>query len=46
MLGAIKQLRALAFEVAPTIVAGARDQGANVLFIVPSCLACHQAHSN
>jgi D-proline reductase (dithiol) PrdB len=43
MLGAIKQLRALAFEVAPAIVAEAREQGADVLFIVPLCPACHQA---
>jgi hypothetical protein len=43
MLGAIKQLRALAFEVAPAIVAEAHEQGADVLFIVPLCPAYHQA---
>jgi D-proline reductase (dithiol) PrdB len=43
MLGAIKQLRALASDTAPAIVAEAREHGADVLFIVPLCPACHQA---
>jgi D-proline reductase (dithiol) PrdB len=43
MLGAIKRLRALADEVAPAIVAEARGQGADLLFVVPLCPACHQA---
>lgn len=43
MLGAIKQLRALADEVAPSIAAEARGQGADILLVVPLCPACHQA---
>lgn len=43
MLGAIKRLRTLADEVAPAIVAEAREQGADLLFVVPLCPACHQA---
>lgn len=43
MLGAIKRLRSLADEVAPAIAAEARAQGADLLFIVPLCPACHQA---
>ncbi len=43
MLGAIKRLRQLADEVAPEIAAEARRQGADLLFVVPLCPACHQA---
>ena len=43
MLGAIKRLRALADEVAPAIAAQAREHGADLLFAVPLCPACHQA---
>lgn len=43
MLGAIKRLRALAGEVAPAIAAQAREHGADLLFVVPLCPACHQA---
>jgi D-proline reductase (dithiol) PrdB len=43
MLGAIKRLRALADEVAPSIAAEARGLGADLLFVVPLCPACHQA---
>lgn len=43
MLGAVKRLRALADEVAPAIAAEGREQGADLLFIVPLCPACHQA---
>jgi D-proline reductase (dithiol) PrdB len=43
MLGAIKRLRALADEVGPAIAAQAREQGADLLFVVPLCPACHQA---
>ena len=43
MLGAIKRLRALADEVGPAIAAEAREQGADLLFVVPLCPACHQA---
>jgi D-proline reductase (dithiol) PrdB len=43
MLGAIKRLRALAGEVAPAVAAEAREQGADLLFVVPLCPACHQA---
>lgn len=43
MLGAIKQLRSLAGDVAPAVAAEARTMGADLLFIVPLCPACHQA---
>lgn len=43
MLGAIKSLRALAGEVAQAIAAQAREHGADLLFVVPLCPACHQA---
>jgi D-proline reductase (dithiol) PrdB len=43
MLGAIKRLRALAGEAGPAIAAEAREQGADLLFVVPLCPACHQA---
>ena len=43
MLGAIKRLRVLAHEVAPAIAAVAREHGADLLFVVPLCPACHQA---
>jgi D-proline reductase (dithiol) PrdB len=43
MLGAIKRLGRLADEVAPVVVAAARQHGADLLFIVPLCPACHQA---
>ena len=43
MLGAIKRLRVLADEVAPAIADEARQRGADVLFVVPLCPACHQA---
>jgi D-proline reductase (dithiol) PrdB len=43
MLGAIKRLRALAGEAGPAIAAQAREQGADLLFVVPLCPACHQA---
>lgn len=43
MLGAIKRLQSLADEVAPAIVAEARRHGADLLFVVPLCPACHQA---
>jgi D-proline reductase (dithiol) PrdB len=43
MLGAIKKLRALVTEVAPAVAAEAQRQGADLLFIVPLCPACHQA---
>lgn len=43
MLGAIKRLRALAEDVAPALTAQAREHGADLLFVVPLCPACHQA---
>ena len=43
MLGAVKRLRALADEVAPAIATQAREHGADLLFVVPLCPACHQA---
>jgi D-proline reductase (dithiol) PrdB len=43
MLGAIKRLGALVDDVAPAIASQARAQGADLLFIVPLCPACHQA---
>ncbi len=43
MLGAIKKLRALVTDVAPAIAQQARQEGADLLFIVPLCPACHQA---
>ncbi len=43
MLGAIKKLRALVRQVAPAVAAEARQQGADLLFVVPLCPACHQA---
>lgn len=43
MLGAIKKLTALADDVGPAIAAQARRQGADLLFVVPLCPACHQA---
>lgn len=43
MLGAIKRLRTLAGEIAPAIARQAREHGADLLFVVPLCPACHQA---
>jgi D-proline reductase (dithiol) PrdB len=43
MLGAIKRLVALADEVAPAVAEQARSHGADLLFLVPLCPACHQA---
>ncbi len=43
MLGAIKRLRLLVDEIAPAVAAEARQHGADLLFVVPLCPACHQA---
>ena len=43
MLGAVKMLVALVEDVGPAIAHDARAAGADLLFLIPLCPACHQA---